>query len=273
MARRATFINDHIDSTDFAMFIDAGGFARGGGDIGKLYTNYLLRGMADLGYTVFNLSYRDFITGGNILKDLSNKHNVEFIASNTFYKDNGKPFTEPYLVKTIKPHSSGKSLPVDKIRVGIVGMCDEYGLLFSKQIKEPMLEAKPPLDFAEKLIAQVRKKADIVVLLYNGNYAKLKPILETVKGIDVTIMGGQYYMVTPNDHFESIIVSTPSMGKYGGLLTLQLDNKKKIVSHRNENIPLKEDMQDDPAMLKLIKEFEEAEKKLQDETIYSSSSH
>ncbi len=254
------------------MFIDAGGFARGGGDIGKLYTDFLLRGMTELGYTVFNLSYRDFTTGGEIINKLSKKHHIDFIASNTFYKDSGKPFTKPYLIKTIKPHSNDKSLPVNKIRVGVVGMCDEYSMLFSKQLKEPMLEAKEPLQLAKKIINQVRKKSDLVVLLYNGNYAKLKPILENVKGIDVTIMGGQYYMVTPNDHFESIIVTAPSMGKYGSILSLELDKNRKIVSHHSENIPLKEDMQDDPAMVKLVKEFEAAEQKLQDETIYETPS-
>jgi len=77
-------------------------------------------------------------------------------------------------------------------------------------------------------------------------------------------------MVTPNETYNAIVVTTPSMGKYGGILTLELDKNKKIVSHSTQQIPLKEDMKDDPEIVKLVEEFEQAEKKLQDSQIYST---
>ena len=270
LARRATFIHDNIDSSDFQIFLDAGSFGRGGGEIGQLYTDFLIKGLSEIGYKIFNLAYRDYINGGNYIQKLGKKYDVDFISSNTFYKDTNNHFTDPFLVKTIKANKNAKSVPFDKIKIGIIGSCDEYGLLFSKQLKEKMLESKPPLEELQNSIERVRKKSDIVVFLFNGNYKTFKSILDQVTGIDVAVMGGQYYMVTPNETYNTIVVTTPSLGKYGGRLTLELDKNKKIVSHSAQKVPLKEDMKDDPEMVKLIQEFEAAEKKLQDSQIYGT---
>jgi len=230
----------------------------------------LFIGLSDIGYKIFNLAYRDFINGGQFLQELEKKYDCEFISTNTYFKDSGKLFTQPYIIKTLKSQKKSGTLHFKKIKVGTVGLCDEYGLLFSKQLKEPMLESKSPLDELQKIIEKVSKKSDIVVLLFNGNYKLFKSVMEQVKGIDVAVMGGQYYMVTPNETYNAIVVTTPSMGKYGGILTLELDKNKKIVSHSTQQIPLKEDMKDDPEIVKLVEEFEQAEKKLQDSQIYST---
>jgi len=194
----------------------------------------LFKGLSDIGYKIFNLAYRDFINGGQFLQELEKKYNCEFISTNTYFKDSGKRFTQPYIIKTLKSQKKSGTLPFNKIKVGAVGLCDEYGLLF------------------------------------NGNYKLFKSVMDQVKGIDVAVMGGQYYMVTPNETYNAIVVTTPSMGKYGGILTLELDKNKKIVSHSTQQIPLKEDMKDDPEIVKLVEEFEQAEKKLQDSQIYST---
>jgi len=250
--------------------LDAGGFGRGGGEIGQLYTDYLVKGLSEIGYRIFNLSYRDYINGGDFIKKLGKKHDVEFISSNTFFKDTEKHFTDPFILKTVKANKNAQSIPFNRIKLGIIGACDEYGLLFSKQLKEQMLESKPPLAELQKNIDRVRKKADIVLFLFNGNYKKFKSILDQVTGIDVAVVGGQYYMVTPNETYNTIVVTTPSLGKYCGWLTLELDRNKKIVSHRAKKVPLKEDMKDDPEMLKLVQEFDQAEKKLQHAQIYGT---
>jgi len=161
LARRATFIQNNIDSSDFHILLDAGGFGRGGGEIGRLYTDYLVNGLSGIGYKIFNLSYRDFINGGDFIKKLGKKHDVEFISSNTFYKDTEKHFTDPFIVKSVKANKNAKSIPFNRIKIGIIGACDEYGLLFSKQLKEQMLESKSPLVELQMNIDRVRKKADI----------------------------------------------------------------------------------------------------------------
>ncbi len=248
--------------------MDAGGFARGGGQISQLYTDYLVNGLSKIGYRIFNLSYRDFINGGNYIRELGKKYDVDFIASNTYYKDTNKHFTEPFLVKTIKANRNGKSAPFNKIKIGIIGACEKYGLLFSKQLEEQMLESKPPLAELQNNIEKVREKSDMVVFLFNGNYKSFKEIMNQVKGIDVAVMGGQYYMVTSNENYtNTIVVTTPSMGKYVGQLTVELDKDKKIKSHSAQQVPLREDMKDDPEMVKLVQEFEQAERKLQDSQI------
>ncbi len=224
--------------------------------------------MSGFGYKNINLAHREFINGGEILKTLAKENDVNFLASNTFYQDTDKPFTEPFQIQIVKAKDEN-GLPFKSISLGIIGLCDDRGMLFSKRLKEPMLYCKDPIEVAKELVPKVNKKADLVVLLYNGNYKKLKDILETVPDIDIAIMGGQYYLVNPRDKFDAIVASSVSMGKYGSILTVTLDSKKNILDHNSEKLPLKEDMVDDLEMLKLLDNFDKELEKLQLDQINS----
>ena len=219
--------------------------------------------MSEMGCHIFNLCQRDFANGGEILLKMAKEHDIKFVASNTFYQDGDKHFTDPWQIVKVKP-VKGKSSAVDEITVGVVGFCDQQNLLFARRLKEPLLYSKDPVAVAEKLVPDLRKKVDLVVMLYHGSYKTVKSILEKVKGIDVVIVGGQYYMINEHENLNAVVASTSSMGKYCGILTLTLDGNYKIVGQDKQSLQLDENVPDDPDMLKLLNEFDEAEAKAQD---------
>lgn len=215
---------------------------------------------------MINLGLRDFINGGEFLKKLHEKKKFQFLAGNVFYKDTNKPFAKPFVIRKIKAHKvEGKKLPFNSLKVGIIGLCDERSILFGDNIAEPGLESKAPASIAKELVDKVRKKADIVVLLYHGKYSQLRPIIAKVKGIDVVVVGGEYYRVDRIESTNPIIVTTPSMGKYVGVLTLQLDDKKNIVSSHKERLPLKENIDSDANFVRLAADYEKAAQELRKE--------
>ncbi len=236
------------------------------GGVSKLNTEYLLQGLDELHYTAINLGVRDFINGGKFLNTLHEKKKFQFLAGNVYYKDTNKSFARPFIIRNVKADKDrGKKLPYNSLKVGIIGLCEERATLFRDNIKEPMLVSRAPASIAKKLVDKVRKKADVIILLYYGKYNQLQPIISDAKGIDVVVVGGEYYRVERTETTNPIIVSTPSMGKYAGVLTLQLDEKKNIISSHKERLPLNENIIDDAHFVKLVADYENAAQELRKE--------
>ncbi|MBN1998213.1 hypothetical protein JW935_11710 [candidate division KSB1 bacterium] len=258
MARRATILKQNINDADFYILTDAGGYMRGIGDRSLLLTDYLLKGMKWMGYSAVNISARDLNNGGDYIKKCQKELGLDFIAANVVYKDTGKLFGEPYVVKDIKAFSD-KKLPFKKLRIGIVGMTDARTQLFSNSINEPMLESIDPVPVAAKLLPEIRKKADLVILLYYGRFDNVSKILEQSDDIDVVVLGQEYYRAASYREKKPEIVGVSSMGKYCGILSLDLDKEKNVIDSKIENIALSEDIADDPMFVELIDEYKEAE--------------
>ncbi len=241
------------------MIVDAGGFSKGIGDISKLQTEYLVKGMTLLGYSAINLAVRDFNSGGKFVAYLQETYHPEFVSTNVFYKDSEKRFGKPYVLKELEAKQKSKKIAFRRLKVGIIGLCDERAALFSNRLEESALESKAPLQVAKDWVPEVRKKVDLLVLLFSGRVDNLQAIIDQVPGIDVAILGGESYISNQiRGRQKTVIVTTPSMGKYAGVLTLELDTSKKIVSSKKDQFPLDEHIPDDPRFAELAKEYDRA---------------
>jgi 2',3'-cyclic-nucleotide 2'-phosphodiesterase (5'-nucleotidase family) len=261
LARRATIFKQTSKESDFNLLIDAGGFTRGVGDRSKLISDYLLKGMDMLGYSAINLGVQDFSNGGEYLTQLQAQHKFDLLSANVFYKDSGKPFGKPYVIKEIPTQSNRESSRFDKITVGIIGACDVRSMLFSNQYPEPMLESRDPVPVIAPLVKELKKKTDIVVLLFHGRYDQLKKITESAPGIDVVVLGQEYYRVPTAQEAPPILLGVPSQGKYCGILSVELNDKRNIVSKNIEQITLSTEVSDDPQFAELVNEYKKAEEK------------
>ena len=251
--------------------VDAGGFAKGYGPTAKIQTQFVVKGLKKLGYDAINLSYKDFYLGSAYLKEIEKKQDVKFISGNIFYED-GNAFAMPYVIKELTPVGNAK-LPFKKIKVGILGLGDEREQLLRRKSDEPQLKSTNSVEAAQKIVPKLRKKTDLVILLYNGKFRNLEALLNNVKGIDVVVMGGEYYSVRRFGDGGYLVVSSPSLGKYGNYLSLTLDSNKKIIAHRERSVALDEKIKEDAAFVKLVKEFEEARKENARKKPVTSLSH
>lgn len=243
--------------------VDAGGFSRGVGKAGELETQFLLKGLSKIGYSAVNLATRDFIGGGKYLNDTKKSFDLEFdfIASNVFYKNNDKAFSEPYLIKELKfPPTKGKKSPFDKLKIGVIGFCDPRDPLFQPRQNEMQLYSKDPTLIAPDIMKRLKEKVDIVILLYNGRYATFQALIQAHPDINIAIMGGEYYRVYNSAATigKTIVVTNQTMGKYSGILTCKLNEKKKIISHVNKQVALSESIADDPELSVLVEDYNKA---------------
>ena len=257
MARRATFLKQNKDQSDFDVILDAGGFSRGKGNINTLHTEYLLKGYSLLDYSVINIGNSDLSAGERFLTSQIQKYQMDFISSNIFRKNSDTPFAKPYVIKTLMPNSQDKTCPLDSISIGFIGLCDNTPSMSFFLPKDADLDIRDPLKITKDLIKQLKKKTDILVLMLSGDAQVLKEILDQVSDIDVVFYGGSYtYLTTKKNDKWPIVVTTPRLGKYAGLVTLELDWKKKIISHIKKQIPLDENIADDSTITKLTNEFD-----------------
>lgn len=254
MARRATLLEQIKKDADFFLAVDAGGFSGGMGEEARLKADYLLTGLEWLGYKVLNLGVRDMMNGGQFLKTLDNKHDISLISGNIQYKNSGKNFVKPYEILEVRAQS--KESPFDEIKVGVVGLCDERGALFSSNLQEEQLESADPVEKAREIIQDISGKSDLIILLYHGKFSVAEQIAREVNGIDVLVMGGEYYRAERSSIQKPIVVSSPSMGKYLGLLRLTLDQDKNIVNKIVSKTPLDEDVEDTEKFVTLAAEYE-----------------
>lgn len=217
--------------------------------------DYLARGLDRLGYSAVNLGVRDFSSGAEYLEKLSKKSKFDFISANAFYKVSGERFTRPYRIFKLKAESQNSALPFKRIRIGVIGLCDEVQNVYSHSEGGAAVETRDPVAIAPGLVNELRSKADLVILLYHGRYNTLETLLLGCPGIDVAVMGKEYYMAGRSSLENVILVSSPSLGKYLGILDLELNADKKIVGHDNVKLALDENIEDDAEMVKLIQDF------------------
>ena len=260
MARRATFYEESRANADFRLIVDAGAFCHGVGEIGRLRSEYMVKGLGMLEYDVINLSVRDLNNGGEFIKKLIRDYKPKFVSANIRYKESGKLFVEPYTIINLQRRKGGSG-NLKKLKVGVLGLCEERSTLFSNSIDEKMLESRNPVEAAKEWLPKLRKKCDILVLLAHMKFNILQQVLHEVQGVDVIAMGGGYYRSRLDSQQDSvIIVKTPTLGKYAGQLLLKIDQNKKIVSHTASEIALSEKIADHPDFAALVKEVEKAEK-------------
>jgi len=264
LARRASFLHEDVKTADFYFLVDAGGFSRGSDPNSLLLNEYLAKGMTWLNYSAINLGYREWGTKATFLKKIELTHQATFLCANVYLKDSGKSVFAPYVIKEFRSEARDRSLPFKKLKVAVIGLTDNLmSQLFVNKPGEPVLEYRDPVEVAKELMPQIREKADLVVLLYYGKFQKMQSVLAEVPGFDVAVLGGETYMLQQQSKsdLKTIMVSSQSMGKYVGVLHLKLDKKKNIVSSSIKQVPLDENIKDDPKFQQLVHEFEEQSQK------------
>lgn len=253
-------MTNEIPNSDFNLVIDAGGFSRGSDDFSRLQNEYLVKAMTWMEYSAINFGYKEFQLNPSFIKKLQIDLHPPFISANVYLTGTAKTFLQPFIIKELVAQTMDKKPAVKRLKVAMLGLCDnKLSPLFISRPGEPQLEYRDPIEIAKNMAPQLRKKADIVILLYYGKYEELIKILTAAPEIDLAVMGGEYYMVNkPQKDEKTLLVTTPLQGKYVGVLTLQLDKKKRIIGSSNKQIALSEEIKDDLRFTQLVQDFDKA---------------
>ncbi len=237
-------------------------------------------------YDALNFGVLELQFGPEILEKNQSAISFPFIASNLKYNGSSPSWARKYIIKD-----------VGGIKMAVLGIVDPDKLPdFLTQEQKKQLQATPPAEALNKLVPEVKKQADLVILLSQLSTSEMLSLFKSVKGIDVSITAGcreflaksaeSGKMHSPgcgssDANHDTDINETPSEGPvllYSGpkgmalgRLTVMLDSNGKMLISKSKPITLDRSFADDQEMAVLVekhkKVLERKEAKAQQELI------
>jgi len=244
LVRRVYAINELKQKKPSAIVVDSGDFFPPRAD--ELLAEYCIKMMEKIKYDIIAVGDQELLCGVDYLK--KNLSRLPFYSANlqTCNDEMCFPLLEkPYLIKK-----------VNEINVALVSIINpDVFLLFPKD-KTKNIKVLNHIEYLKGIIPELRKKADIVVLVSHSGDEEDRIIAKEIPGIDVIVGGhSQTFHREPVKIENTLIVQTGENGHRVGILELELNSEKKIISYSNNFVLLNKEIPDDPSARQLIKDY------------------
>lgn len=264
LARIATIVNrTRAEMRAPVVLADSGDTTHGYTALPKAYHGAsTIAAMNAMGYVALEPGNHEFqYHSSDTLRNLKDSK-FPWVCANMVYKDTGKTFVEPYIIREI-----------GGARVAFFGLTNNLPKIQPKTYlaaPELGLDVLPAVDVAKKLVPELRRKADIVVLLSHLGRGADVSLAQAVPGIDIILGGHSHSFIrTP----QMVPVGQPSAFSLGTVPVVQagyhgLDmGKTKVIFHRGADgrytlmsckgdlITIDETIPDDPGIAKILADW------------------
>jgi len=241
VARRATIIQQERGKAQHTLLLDAGDSLLSEKDPAKKTKGRTsIEAMNLMGYDAMTLGSLDLALTLSDLKQRLAEADFAVLSANAYLSSTRELVATPYLVLDVADH-----------RVGILGLTD----LASTQD----FVVADPLQTARERVPELRRQADIVIVLSHAGVKVDKVIAEQVPGIDLIVSGGVTALETPYiaPLTGAVVVHaeaphTGTAGTYIGIANLSFDKEGKLLKHEWRKMLLETVIVEDPAMLKWL---------------------
>jgi 2',3'-cyclic-nucleotide 2'-phosphodiesterase/3'-nucleotidase len=226
--------------------------------------------MNDLHYAATALGNHEFNYGLDVLWKAKREARFPILAANLRqeYKKDTNEYFRPYIIKT-----------VGGVRVAIVGFVTPGVPRWEVPANYRGYQFEPIVESAQRVIPEVRKQADLVVVLAHsglGPDPELKQQLpadeldgenavavlaERVPGIDV-ILFGHTHQELPERTIHGVLVMQPkNWGQSLGRVQVEMEREGagawRVAAKHSTSIPVTDSVAADPEILKLAQPYEE----------------
>ena len=247
LARRAWLIDQAKKALPDAavLLADTGNFSDNPTPAGDMKTRALLEGMTRLGYQVANVGERDLTAGYDALMERISGLPLKLVSSNLVRQDSKEPVFTPFTVIKV---SGGKGRK--DIKVGVLGVVRFNPVYQKAGPTGTNIVIVPPTEALQKLVPEVRKQADVVVVLAALHKDDARAIAMAVPGIDF-VLGAFANMISGTE--DEVVGATHllyvgNQGKYVGESRVSI-NDGKVASVSNYMHMLTARYPDDQATL------------------------
>lgn len=223
----------------------------------EVYTELLLKVYGMLHYDALNLGRRELTYGLDYLKNKSRELPFPFLAANMVDRNTKKPLFEPY---TVKSFGEKTTLGVNHggVRIGIFGVAStDAGRSMSVEEKD-QVEFLDPITTAESIVAELKRKCDLVIGMGNMDMQDARKLAAQVKGIHIFIISGNMQrLYTPEvlKDTGTILLKPASRGKQVGELLLTFDVKAgKIKTQTGKLVSIDNKVNKDKTIDELVNE-------------------
>ena len=205
--------------------------------------------MNALQYDAAVLGDKDFNYGFDELKTAIETADFPFLSANILRIDNNQPLTKASTIIS----RNGQKIAVIGFTSPNVGTIIAADQILSSQIK-----VEDPIAIAQKLIPELQKQADVIIVLSHLGINLDRELAARVKGISIIIGAHNRKMIAPPEILENDIpvVQVGYQGDILGVEKITYSGIDKPVKITNENITLDSSIESDKQMSALIAHFE-----------------
>ena len=262
LPRRARLIADSTGSA-IPVLLDGGNLLGYPTPMGRLQTDYLLRGMDEMGYSVLGVGTREFGNGLDYLRRAEREHGFTFVCANAADPSSHEQLFEPWAVIRAGAGSVA-GVPYGGLRVGVTSVLgQDHAPAFGGEDRS--VEVGDPVAAVRQIVGNMRDECDLVVVLAHTNRSALDEIL-AIDGVDVVIAcrllrgtGGIGNVALVDG---KVLCHTAYQARRIGYARITVDEAGRIVSATGDLVSLGPDVADDPAMARLVAEHGEAQRRL-----------
>ncbi|UCF79656.1 MAG: hypothetical protein JSW03_05295 [Candidatus Eiseniibacteriota bacterium] len=239
------------------MLVDAGDAYQGRTEEQKRKSEVILRSMGLMGYDAFCVGESELSFGTEFLLDAAREEKLPLVCANLVYNKSGKTLVQPYVIKKF-----------GKVKVAVIGLLDDVLVLPKAQAEYDSLVILGAIETAQQLVPQVRKKADVVVVLSHMGFAKSSKLATDVPDIDVIVTGhNPGVSMEARKEGDALVMMSGTRGQYVGCLVLNVSPEAGIGSHDSKLVPLDGRIRKHDLVESLSNEYNELEKKLRAEKV------
>lgn len=260
------------------MLLVSAGDVYGGRDaFNRPKCQFIARVMNRLGYDAVALGEMDLGFGLDAIAEDNAAFGMNIICANVFRKPG--PASGP---GASAPHAPAREEPVfapwrivekGGVRFGVVAALSPAAKNAKVASETGDVEAltyvvRVPRPILERIVPELRKQSDFVLLLAHMSKQELDSVLAVVDGVDMVVLGhsGKPQVTTEPTEVRGVPVYMAShQGQYIGRATLAFDQVNRPSGAENEIRLLDASIGEDTEVARLVKEFEEENRRLQKE--------
>jgi len=174
---------------------------------------FFMDAMAMLNYDAATIGEREFNYGYKLFLDQAAKRKLVIVQANLRDKASGKLLFKPYIIK--------KKQGVNVAIAGLISRTIPLGVAQDSTIVDD------PLATAQKLVPEMRKKAQVVILLAHMGRVDAEDLASQVPGIDVLVVGHHPGLVLTSRKLASTVsVASGEQGQNIGETFVDCDGGK-----------------------------------------------
>jgi hypothetical protein len=235
--RMTLITQDHAPNR---LLLDVGNITSGSRSYELLKFDYLLRGMAVLGYDAVNLGKQEAdLDRDTLLQKMQSSH-LPFVSCNLLDTQTGKPLADPFLIKT-----------VGGARIGLTGVVQT-----EEEKVGPGLKVRPPEEALAEVLPGLRAQSDFVIVLAFAPEETLRDIAAKFPEVGA-ILGGDVPQASAQAESvnRSALFNVTDHGKVIGRLVFRRGGDGRLTLVASRALKTSDTIPPAPAMTALIREF------------------
>jgi 5'-nucleotidase/UDP-sugar diphosphatase len=246
LGKRATYTENACASAENCIVVDAGDAFGPGLDFSQSEARLTFDAMNLMNLTALSPGETDFVFGLPFLQELAKQSAFPLVSANIVDPATGNPvFGSAFTVVRLK----------GGLRVGIAGVLDD-AIKFPAYIDRSKFTVLPPVETLKKLVPEMRRQADFLVLLSHMGLDRSIDLAEQIPDFDLIVVGhGKPIIKQLERHGKSILLATGGDGQYVGRIDLTLSPKGAITRGQLQTIPLEDPLEIHPGVRDLFVKY------------------